>query len=161
MAGRGAPPKPAGARKRRNKTPDETPIDTEQHPRSRRKVPAGTWHNKARGEWTTWAQSPQSARFLATDWDVLKEMLAWYDVFWRAHDAGDASTMSTAQREIRLNGEKLGRTAKDRISLRWPTRKDQPSSPAAEAKKAAKTTKRARRGDGRGALTVLEGGKAG
>jgi hypothetical protein len=62
--------------------------------------------------YATWASSPQSSQFLATDWQRLHMLARLVDLFFR-----EPSSRMLA--EIRLNEAKLGGTPEDRLRLRW------------------------------------------
>lgn len=137
MAGRGPAPKPAGERRRRNKTDDfeELPAEgftgkypalpktwrTEQlvitedadgNKTTEIKVVQVTFLKATRDWYVEWAHSPMATKFTPVDWSRLRRIIApLADQYHRSPSVKLAA-------ELRLQEEKLGATVMDRQRLR-------------------------------------------
>jgi hypothetical protein len=110
MAGRGPAPKPAAARARRNKTPEESKVAADGKLRGPT-LPAGfDWCDRTRKWWDVWRRSAQSLTFTPTDWEFLAETAVLHNELWN----GNGSVAA----ELRLREAKLGATREDRLRLR-------------------------------------------
>jgi hypothetical protein len=124
MAGRGPAPKDPEKRARANK--DVTPATEIAHARSPQpELPEGMdWHERTRAWWAMWGEAPQSAAFMATDWDFLLDTAIMHTALW-------SKGQWTLAAEIRLRVAKLGATPEDRQRLRMHFAA--PAEPEAEA----------------------------
>lgn len=123
MSGRGPgplPKDPAQRRRRNKETRTQLPAAAAAELRA---LPPGRWSAAAKRWWATWAASEQSALFLATDWQRLEMLLPLVQRYLQEPD-------KALMAEIRLNEERLGATAGDRMRLKWDTEK--PQAPAEE-----------------------------
>jgi hypothetical protein len=115
MASRGPLPKDPDKRERRNAEVAMTELDdaaVEAPP-----LPGRSRYVKATREWyEVWCRSPQAGQFLSTDWLRLHMLAKLVDQFHRAKEPTVAKQLLS---EIRLNEQKLGGTAEDRLRLRW------------------------------------------
>ncbi len=133
MAGRGAAPKPADQRARRNKDPHPTTV-VELTAVPQPKLPPapewlGPWPAATKRWWKAWGDSPLSAGFTELEWLYLAETALLHA---RAWGAGDAKAFV----ELRLRVAKFGVTAEDRLRLRM-TAADGPSAGGATAARPA------------------------
>lgn len=111
MSGRGPAPKDPEKRARTNK--DETPTTEIVQVRSPQPaLPEGMdWHPRTVAWWAMWGEAPQSAAFMATDWDFLLDTAIMHTALW-------SKGQWTLAAEIRLRVAKLGATPEDRQRLR-------------------------------------------
>ena len=93
-------------------------------------MPTGDWSAQVVQWWETWASSPQSSEFTATDWQRLEMLMPLVESYW---DGPDVKILS----EIRQNEERFGATPIDRKRLGWKL-----SGEPAEAKKPRKPTRK-------------------
>ena len=112
MPGKGALSKDPANRARRNKdlTPKSiinfAPAKAPKLP----PLPSGKWNSRTLVWYAKWRNSPQSAVFMATDWEFLLETALLHHNFWN----GDLSLAA----ELRLRSSKFGATVEDRARLR-------------------------------------------
>lgn len=107
-------------------TPDEGPAEHPELPLS----PTGEpWPEVVQTWYQTWAESPQAATFLPTDWQRLHMVAPLVLAYWSTFDKGLLA-------EIRLNEGLLGATHADR--LRLGIRKSTPAGGAVDPAKGAK-----------------------
>lgn len=128
MAGRGARPKPADQRARRNK-PDAASITLEfrpgRQPQLPKRMPIGLpWPMRTRTWWRMWAKSAIAETFTDTDWSELLDTAVLHGLYWH----GDIKVAS----ELRLRVAKFGATPEDRARLKIEFGEAQaPAEPAA------------------------------
>lgn len=114
MAGRGAPPKPADQRARRNKdpiAPTSLRFVRARQPALPKRMPGGDpWPDVTRAWWRAWARDPRTERFDAAAWAYLRDTAVLHGRLW----SGD--TKAAAELRLRLAG--FGVTPADRARLR-------------------------------------------
>lgn len=138
MAGRGPAPKHAGARARRNKTPEMRVVAGQlaSQPALPSRVVRGPdgklvgWPKQTRDWWRWWGQSPLSDDFGATDWSFLLDTALLHAQYWLG-DLGVAG-------ELRLREAKLGATPEDRLRLRIQFETADEAAAKGEQRRAAK-----------------------
>lgn len=113
MGSRGPAPKPTAVR--RNKHESAVEISTESQPGRPlpKTLPVST--TGAKRFWKTWAESPQSATWLETDWEELAITTLLVDALYK----GDLKQAG----EIRQRVAKWGATNEDRARLRMKLEK--------------------------------------
>lgn len=110
MAGRGAPPKPADQKRRRNIDVIPTTVVTPDDELRGPELPAGhAWHEQTLKWWDTWRRSPQASTFTSTDWDFLIDTALLHTAYWCGENTAA---------ELRLRVAKFGATPEDRLRLR-------------------------------------------
>lgn len=111
MAGRGAPPKPAHRRARKNKDTVEMRV-VEVTPSGQPELPDHSegWHPQTLRWWEMWGESPLAAEFTANDWNELSDTAVIHSAFWNGAISAGA--------ELRLRVAKFGATPEDRARLR-------------------------------------------
>lgn len=114
MGGRGAPPKPAEKRARRNKDPvalrivESDPVDQPPLPEL---MPNGDpWPSRTVEWWEMWGEDPLADDFRPTDWSELMDCAAIHGAYW----SGELKLAG----ELRLRTAKFGATQEDRARLR-------------------------------------------
>jgi hypothetical protein len=150
MAGRGPLPKDPDKRERRNAEAAMT--DLEHAEVVAPLLPGRSRYVKATREWyDVWCRSPQAGQFLSTDWLRLHMLAKLVDQFHRAKEPTVAKQLLS---EIRLNEQKLGGTAEDRLRLRWRMAENAGVEERSERAQAQRPSSR-RRSDPR--LKLVEG----
>ena len=148
MAGRGPAPKDPAKRERRNAEP-VTQLTGDAKVAAPKLPGANKFLAATRAWYATWCSSLQAAQFLATDWQRLHMLAPLVDRYFREPDPRLLG-------EIRLNEQKLGATAEDRLRLRWHLREAEREEERTQKKGARKSSRR--RADPR--LKLVEGGGA-
>lgn len=110
--GQGAPPKPAGQRRRRNADPfPQRRVEVDGEVRGPELPDEVEWHPRTVAWWGTWRRSPQAQQFTDTDWDFLLDTALMHHTMWSKEKWEFAA-------ELRLRAAKLGATVEDRLRLR-------------------------------------------
>ena len=120
MAGRGPAPKPAEARRRRNKVepPKVLEADGKLHGPDLPDV-SEPWHPRTLAWWDTWRRSAQAKTFVGTDWDFLIDTALMHHTMWSKGRWEFAA-------ELRLRAAKFGATPEDRARLKIEATEAQP-----------------------------------
>lgn len=94
------------------------------------------WHPRTLAWWETWRRSPQSQRFVATDWDFLIDTALMHHTMWSKARWEFAA-------ELRLRAAKFGATVEDRQRLKLDITSDA-SAPTRPMKRSTASTRRDR-----------------
>jgi len=129
----------AAERKRRQREREDTtgpePKAERQLARVSRPLPAAPadrdipWHPQARVWWNAIAKSPQTKRWLDSDWAQLRIVLVLVDRFWRADAEGDIDMVAKLSGRINTLVGQLGGTPRARYLMGWGNQAP-PSQPA-------------------------------
>lgn len=125
MAGKGFPPKPPGARARRNRNgaAQRIPREIAAQPRLPKTMPDGEpWPRATRTWWARWRSSALAAGFSDLEWSELMVAALLHGHVWR----GDLKVAG----ELRLRVSKFGVTAEDRLRLHLEFDDEPTSSPS-------------------------------
>lgn len=140
----GPPPKPAHLRQRRNKTPGEAQLPTEQSSLENTvpELPVRTdrvWHPKVLEWWTSVWRSPMASEWLDADMRGGLYLLA--DLHQARWEADDPGTLVKVSAEIRLQEVRFGLSPIDRSRLRWTIAHSDEAVEKLEARKEGKAPK--------------------
>lgn len=162
MAGRGALPKPAHLRQRRNKTPPPSQLPTAESSASNR-VPSlpdrepdkdgkpQGWHPMVVEWWASVWRSPMASEYLDADMKGgLYGLADLYQLRWTLRDTG---ALKEILGEIRLQEVRFGLSPADRSRLRWAIEQGETAAERTEARRERKAPKASR--DPRSVLKVV------
>ena len=159
MAGRGPAPKPAVIRARRNTKTTKTRLSGDHKIKAPALTKTINWHAMARAEWVRIWKSPMAPEFTDADRDGLVKLIMLVNDYYWATSPRDRIALAT---EIRLQRADFGLTPRARAGLQWELERADEAKAKNERRRrspAAKPEKEAP-ADPRGALRVVEGGKA-
>lgn len=154
----GPSPKPAHLRQRRNKTPGEAQLPTEQSS-LRNTVPAlpdrkdRVWHPNVVAWWESAWRSPMASEWLDADMRGGLYLLA--DLHQARWEADDAATLVKVSAEIRLQEVRFGLSPIDRSRLRWTIAHSDEAVEKAETRRAGKARKGSKGKDPRDVLKMV------
>lgn len=110
--GQGAPPKPAGQRRRRNADPfPQRKVEADGEIRGPELPEDVDWHPRTVAWWEIWRRCAQAQQFTETDWSFLLDTALMHHTMWSKEKWEFAA-------ELRLRAAKLGATVEDRLRLR-------------------------------------------
>ncbi|MFZ1927379.1 MAG: hypothetical protein WAU42_14725 [Solirubrobacteraceae bacterium] len=158
MAGRGPAPKPAVMRQRRNKKSTKTTLSGGSKVKAPELTSTIDWHPLTRAEWKRIWASPMASEFTEADRDGLVKLAILVNDFYFAQSSGERKALAA---EIRLQRADFGLTPRARAGLQWEIeRADEAKAKNDRRRRAPAKAEKTRPLDPRGALRVVEGGKA-